>query len=144
MTFNIQKLLQQAIDIAFKAHYGQIDKSGKVYISHPARVMDRMKTAGDKIVAILHDVIEDTEVTSEELAKTFPSYLVASIKALSQGEHESLEDYISRVKVNPCALRVKREDIRDNLNPWRLKELDLQTQERLKAKYAKARALLEE
>ncbi|MFD1147332.1 phosphohydrolase [Saccharothrix hoggarensis] len=139
MTFTVD----DAIRIARAAHDGQVDKSGKPYIGHPLRVMGRVSGEHARMAAVLHDVVEDTAVTADDLlAAGCPPEVVATVLALSHREGESQEDYLARVLTDPVAVEVKRADIADNLSPPRLALLDTATQDRLRAKYARALDLL--
>ncbi|MBC8043623.1 MAG: bifunctional (p)ppGpp synthetase/guanosine-3',5'-bis(diphosphate) 3'-pyrophosphohydrolase [Rhizobacter sp.] len=114
-------LLQKAIALAERAHAGQIDKAGKPYIGHPVRVMNRLATAEQKIVGVLHDAVEDSDLTLPELAEAgFPPELVAAIDAITKREGEDYEVYLNRVMTNPVALAVKIADMTDNLDPSRI------------------------
>ncbi|MFJ5992137.1 phosphohydrolase [Lentzea sp. NPDC092896] len=137
--------LEDAITIATAAHDGQVDKSGRPYIGHPLRVMAAMTGEHEQMAAVLHDVIEDTPVTADDLlARGCPGVVVDAVVALSHLPEEPQEDYLRRVAANPLALSVKRADIGDNLSPARMARLDDATQDRLKAKYARALGLLAE
>lgn len=137
--------LEDAVAIATSAHEGQVDKSGRPYIGHPLRVMASVSGGHEQMAAVLHDVIEDTPVTADDLlARGCPPAVVDAVVALSHLDGESQEDYLRRVAANPLALSVKRADIGDNLSPARIARLDEETQERLKAKYARALRLLDE
>ena len=137
--------LEDAVAIATSAHEGQVDKSGRPYIGHPLRVMASVSGEHEQMAAVLHDVIEDTPVTADDLlARGCPPAVVDAVIALSHLDDEPQEDYLRRVAANPLALSVKRADIGDNLSPARLARLDQETQERLKVKYARALKLLDE
>ncbi|SDP59412.1 HD domain-containing protein [Lentzea jiangxiensis] len=137
--------LEDAVAIATSAHEGQVDKSGRPYIGHPLRVMASVSGEHEQMAAVLHDVIEDTPVTADDLlARGCPPAVVDAVVALSHLDDEPQEDYLRRVAANPLALSVKRADIGDNLSPARLARLDQETQERLKVKYARALKLLDE
>ncbi|WP_329787169.1 HD domain-containing protein [Lentzea sp. DG1S-22] len=137
--------LEDAVAIATSAHEGQVDKSGRPYIGHPLRVMASVSGEHEQMAAVLHDVIEDTPVTADDLlARGCPPAVVDAVVALSHLDGEPQEDYLRRVAANPLALSVKRADIGDNLSPARIARLDEETQERLKAKYARALRLLDE
>ncbi|MCR3751762.1 HD domain-containing protein [Lentzea californiensis] len=137
--------LEDAIAIATSAHDGQVDKSGRPYIGHPLRVMTAVTGEHEQMAAVLHDVIEDTPVTADDLlAHGCPASVVDAVVALSHLPEEPQEDYLRRVAANPLALSVKRADISDNLAPARIARLDEATQDRLKAKYARALGLLDE
>jgi (p)ppGpp synthase/HD superfamily hydrolase len=139
MTFTVD----DAIRIARTAHQGQVDKSGQPYIGHPLRVMGRVSGPHARMAAVLHDVIEDTGVTAAELlAAGCPPEVVDTVVVLTQLPGESQEDYLARVRTDPVALAVKLADIADNTSPPRIAMLDPATQDRLRAKYARAVQLL--
>lgn len=129
--------------VAAKAHRGQKDKAGQPYIRHPQRVAARV-TGRAKTVALLHDVVEDTTVTLDDLAAQFPNDIVAAVDAITHRKGEPRHDYYRRVAGNELAYTVKLADIADNTDPQRLAELDADTRARLAAKYANALAELAE
>ncbi len=113
--------LERAIQLATEAHQGQVDKAGHPYILHPLRVMFRVKTVEERIVAVLHDTIEDTSLTAEDLQREgFSSRVIEAIQCLTKNPGESYEQFIDRIKDNVLASRVKRADIRDNMDLSRL------------------------
>lgn len=113
--------LSTAIILATKAHDRQVDKLGQPYILHSLRVMQAMETEEERIVAVLHDVVEDTPLTIDDLySYSLPQHLGAAIDALTRREGEPyLPDYITRVAANPLARKVKLADLADNLSPSR-------------------------
>ena len=131
--------LQRAIEIATLAHKGQFDKSGKDYIGHPLRVMEMGKTEEEKIVGVLHDVIEDTDWTFEALAEEgFSKDVIDALRCVTKlSENENYDDFIERVKKNPLAVAVKINDLSDNMDIRRLPYLSDKDVKRLK-KYLKA------
>ena len=131
--------LQRAIEIATEAHKGQFDKSGKDYIGHPLRVMEMGKNEEERIVGVLHDVVEDTPWTFEMLeAEGFPPEIIAALKCVTKiSENENYDDFIERVKKNPLAVAVKINDLTDNMDIRRLPYLSDKDVKRLK-KYLKA------
>ncbi|QUQ68026.1 HD domain-containing protein [Kutzneria sp. CA-103260] len=136
--------VSDAVRIATDAHDGQLDKSGKPYIGHPVRVMNRVSGDQERMAAVLHDVIEDTPVTAEDLrAAGCPERVVTAVVALSHLPDEPQADYLARVAADPIAVVVKRADIADNLSPARFSELDEATQSRLRIKYDTALRLLD-
>jgi (p)ppGpp synthase/HD superfamily hydrolase len=138
-------VLDDAIRIAREAHADQVDKSGNPYIYHPLRVMAKVKGPHAQMAAVLHDVIEDTAVTADELkAAGCPEAVIDSVIALSKVPGEEMPAYLRRVAANPVAVLVKRADIGDNTDPVRMAKLDAETQDRLRAKYAEAIRLLDE
>jgi guanosine-3',5'-bis(diphosphate) 3'-pyrophosphohydrolase len=130
--------LDQAIMLATEAHAGQIDKAGLPYILHPLAVMLRMTTDADRIVAVLHDVVEDTSVTLEEISQQFGRSVAVSVDALTHRKGERNVEYWQRIKDHGQALRVKREDIGHNLSLDRMEYLHPREQDRLQEKYRKA------
>jgi hypothetical protein len=136
-------LVDAARRVAERAHQGQVDKAGAPYIGHPARVAARLSDDMARAVAWLHDVVEDTDVTLDELsALGFPPEVVCAVDAMTHRDGEERTTYYRRVAGDPLALRVKHADIADNSDPGRLASLDAATRERLAAKYATARRLL--
>lgn len=131
--------LQRAIEIATEAHKGQFDKSGKEYIGHPLRVMEMGRTEEEKIVGVLHDVIEDTDWTFERLAaEGFSDEVIAALRCVTKtSENENYDEFIERVKKNPLAVAVKINDLTDNMDIRRLPYLSDKDVKRLK-KYLKA------
>jgi (p)ppGpp synthase/HD superfamily hydrolase len=130
--------------VARLAHDGQSDKAGEPYITHPARVVDRIPASEhlDRAVAWLHDVVEDTHVTFDDLRPVFSPTVMLVLDALTHRENETRADYYDRILQSPTALRVKTADIADNADPDRLARLDPATRKRLTAKYENARSLL--
>lgn len=109
--------LQTAILIAAQAHRGQKRKNGLPYLLHPFRVMLRMKTEKEMIVAILHDVIEDTSVTLADLkAKGFCEDILTALDLLTKKKAQDYEEYIASISRNPLARKVKIADLEDNMN----------------------------
>ena len=131
--------LERAIQIATEAHKGQFDKAGKEYIGHPIRVMEMGKTEDEKIVGVLHDVIENTDWTFERLeAEGFSPEVIAALRCVTKtSENENYDDFIDRVKKNPLAVAVKINDLTDNMDIRRLPYLSDKDVKRLK-KYLKA------
>jgi (p)ppGpp synthase/HD superfamily hydrolase len=120
------KLLERAIIFAAQAHGGQTDKAGRPYILHPLRVMmrlsqqDRSEDDEARIAAVLHDVVEDCEITLQHLAAHgYSSAVLMAIDALSRRDDERYAAYIMRLAENPLAVRVKIADLEDNLDPNR-------------------------
>ena len=131
--------LQRAIEIATEAHKGQYDKAGNDYIGHPLRVMEMGTTENEKIVGVLHDVVEDTDWTFEALAaEGFSEDVIAALRCVTKlSENENYDDFIERVKKNPLAVAVKINDLSDNMDIRRLPYLSDKDVKRLK-KYLKA------
>lgn len=138
-------LLEKALVIATKAHEGQTDKSGVPYIlPPPLRVSNRCRTDEEKVVALLYDVIEDTNVTASYLlAEGFPPTIVEAVLSVTRNENESYDDFIFRSKLNPIGHQVKIHDLEDNMDITRLQSLSEKDLERLN-KYLRAyRVLIE-
>jgi (p)ppGpp synthase/HD superfamily hydrolase len=131
--------LKRAIEIATEAHMGQMDKAGNEYIGHPLRVMEMGKTEEEKIVGILHDVVEDSGWTFDALeAEGFSKEVLDALKCVTKkSENENYDDFIERVKKNPLAVAVKINDLTDNMDIRRLPYLSDKDVKRLK-KYLKA------
>lgn len=136
-------LLPRAIEIATEQHAGQIDKAGQPYIDHPLRVMRRMRTNMERIVAVLHDVIEDGTVTLADLAKEGFSHEVrAALDSVTRRPGEDYAEFVMRAAANPVGRWVKYEDLRDNADLARIPaptDADLARA----AKYRRAMAQLE-
>ena len=97
--------LERAIEIATEAHRGQRDKAGNDYIGHPLRVMAAGKTPEEKIVGVLHDVVEDSDWTLEELAaEGFAPEIIEALRCLTHAEEEPYDRYIARIQGNPLAV----------------------------------------
>lgn len=126
-----------ALQIAQKAHAGQVDKAGKDYILHPMTVASYMDTDIEKTIAYLHDVLEDTDVTVDALRKIFPNEIVDTLITLTHRKDESYFEYIQRVSKSKLAKKVKVADLLHNLDITRIKEPTKQDYERLE-KYKKA------
>ncbi len=113
--------LEKAILIAITAHQGQTDKAGVPYILHPLRVMLSCKTEDEQICAVLHDVIEDTAVTFEDLRVAgFKEEIIAVLDALTKRKNETYDDFINRVIQNQLACHIKLADLSDNMNLSRI------------------------
>lgn len=118
-------MLEKAILLAATAHAGQQDKAGHPYILHPLRVMLAMKTEPEMIAGVLHDVIEDTHITPDDLRKQgFSDEVIDAVQHLSKQDQEDYEAFIERVCHNFIARKVKLADLEDNMDIRRLKEQD--------------------
>jgi len=116
-------LLEKSIIIATRAHSGQFDKGGNPYILHPLRVMLSLDNDEDRIVGILHDVLEDTSITLRHLEDNGfhgEIEILDALVSITRKSNESYKDFILRVKLNPIALRVKLADLKDNMNISRI------------------------
>lgn len=139
----MNELMERAIKLAEKYHEGQFDKGGYPYIEHPLRVMSGVESIDEKVVAVLHDVLEDCDISKEQLIKEgIPEYLVKKLEILCKGKNEKYFDYIDRIKADPLTIKVKLSDLKDNMNLKRLKEVNEKDIKRLE-KYKKAKEILE-
>ncbi len=130
--------IEKSLEIALKAYAGQKDKAGKTYILHPLRIMAKMDTEKEMSVALLHDVIEDSDYTANDLLKNnIPADVVEAVQCLTKISGESYEEFIKRVLKNELASKIKKADIEDNINVLRLKSVSESDLERI-AKYHKA------
>jgi (p)ppGpp synthase/HD superfamily hydrolase len=117
-------MLDLAIEIACSAHKGQKDKAGDNYILHPLRLMLKFEREEERVCAVLHDVIEDSNMTIASLTeKGFSLKVLDALECLTKRNNEPYEDFIQRISGNNLASRIKIEDIKDNLNLSRLQEL---------------------
>ena len=132
--------------IAFIAHRGRLDRSGAPYIDHPGRIAERFDPVTETVEAAaawLHDVLEDTAITAQELfeAGVMPQ-IVEVVQLLTRTPEVSPDDYYARIRRDPVARRVKLADIDDNTARWRLRRLDYDMQLRMVEKYRSARQAL--
>jgi (p)ppGpp synthase/HD superfamily hydrolase len=135
--------LEDAIAIAALAHKGQRDKAGSSYVLHPLRMMMKMKSEKAMMVAVLHDVVEDSkEWTFEGLReKGFSEEVIAALDCVTNRPGEDYGDFIKRVQTNPIACEVKIADLEDNMNIQRINQITPRDLERLE-KYHKYWSLL--
>ena len=139
----MDELLERAIKLAQKYHKGQFDKGGNPYIEHLLRVMEGVESINEKVLAVLHDVLEDCDVSRDKLINDgIPEYLVEKLEVLCKGKNEKYFDYIDRIKVDQLTINVKLSDLEDNMNLKRLKEVTDKDMKRLE-KYQKAKEILE-
>ena len=132
------ELYDKALQIAVRAHKGQKDKAGHDYILHPIRVSERCDDPRAKIVALLHDTIEDTDVTADYLREEgFTEEIVEAVLAVTRREGKEYDDYVRRAAQNELGRMVKRADLEDNMDIRRLPELTDRDVERLR-KYLRA------
>ncbi len=135
-------LLETAQKIAVEAHAGQTERNGQPYIGHPRRVMARVETEDEKIVAILHDVVEDTSWTFAQLAEAgFPPHIIAALDCVTKRDGEDYSAFVERSASNPIALRVKLADLEDNMDVRRLTEVTEKDRQRLNKYLAAYRRL---
>lgn len=137
-------ITRKAMKIAYDAHHGKADLSGAPYIFHPMHLAEQMDTEYACCAALLHDVVEDTDVTVEDLrAAGFPLEVTVAVSLLTHDSEEDYFDYVRRLKDNPIARAVKLADLQHNSDLSRWGRLDEQDVERNR-KYAVAKAILME
>ena len=117
------KLTRLASKIAYKAHEGQTDKAGVPYIFHPIHIAEQMDSEESCVVALLHDVVEDSDITLEILSKYFNDDIIAALRVLTKKENDDYVMYIKRVKTNKLATKVKIKDLEHNKDLTRLDEV---------------------
>lgn len=138
----MKNLLEIAIKIAANAHSGQVDKGGQPYILHPLRVMMSLIDEKDKIIGVLHDTVEDTDVTYEYLKEAgFDDEIIEGIKSVTRNKGETYNQFIDRVSLNPRGKRVKLADIEDNMDISRIPNPSEKDYNRVE-KYKKAKKRL--
>ena len=136
-------MLEKAILFATNAHKGQKDKGGNYYILHPLRVMFYCEKEKEQITAVLHDILEDTDRSIEDLQKEgFSDDIIEAVICLTKQKNENYFDYIKRVKQNSIARVVKLADLKDNMNLKRIKNITEKDRVRVE-KYKKAKKMLE-
>jgi len=140
--------LQRAIEIAVKAHAEQVDKAGLPYILHPLRMMEKQTTLKGKIVAVLHDVVEDTDLELDDLRTAgFDEEIVLCVDNLTRRKKPDgtkevyLTEFIPRAKSHPISRQVKLDDIADNMDITRIDSLSEDDLGRLR-RYHRARKIL--
>lgn len=136
------KLTKKAMIIAYNAHMNQFDRAGVPYIYHPIHLAEQMDTEIECIVALLHDVVEDTDVTFEQLKKEFSGEVIEVLKLLTHDKNTDYMEYIMKLKKNPIAKKIKIADIKHNLDETRLEKVTLKDIAR-RNKYKKALEILE-
>lgn len=136
-------LVEAALTLAYRAHSGQTSFSGRPYILHPIRVMEAMHSDYGRCTALLHDVLEDTATTEQDLREWFPDVVVDAVVSMTHLEDESYEDYVERVAQNSLATAVKLADLRDNTRIERIPRMTDGAFRRLK-KYHRAIRRLEQ
>ena len=134
--------LERAIELAVEHHKGQSDKAGKPYILHPLRVMMSVDKDDEKIVAVMHDIVEDTDITLDDLRNDgFSEQVISAIECVTKGEKEDYDSFIERISRNALAIQVKLADINDNMDLSRLSNVTEKDLERVE-KYKKAKEQL--
>ncbi|GAB4265087.1 MAG: HD domain-containing protein [Candidatus Promineifilaceae bacterium] len=137
-------LVDKAIAIAVQGHAGQTDKAGRPYILHPLHLMMQMNSNEEMITAVLHDVVEDTNITLDDLAKEgFPPEVLEALSLLTHDDGTPYDDYVARLKHHPLARRVKIADLEHNMDVRRLNTMGEKDLQRLQ-KYQHAWRFLQE
>lgn len=139
-------LTNKAMKIAYAAHHGQLDYNGIPYIFHPIHLAEQMDDEISCCAALLHDVVEDTEVTMEELAQEFPEEVIRVLKLLTHEKGVDYFEYVRAIKADPMAIKIKLADLAHNGDQTRCVGSGL-PEERLaywRQKYARAKAILTE
>ena len=137
-------MTKKALKLCFKAHRDQTDKSGMPYVFHPFHLAKQMKDEYTTIVALLHDVVEDTSLTFDDLAaEGFPEEVISALRLLTHEDGVEYMDYVARIKDNPIAVAVKLADLKHNSDTSRLDTVDEKALKRVE-KYAEAIQLLTE
>jgi (p)ppGpp synthase/HD superfamily hydrolase len=135
--------LERAIELAVKHHKGQVDKAGQSYILHPLRLMLTMSTESERIVAVLHDIVEDTPITLDNLREEgFGEKIVTAIECVTKQAGEDYDSFIERISHNPLATAVKLADLEDNMDLSRLSDVTEKDLLRV-AKYQRAKKVLQ-
>lgn len=132
--------------IAYNAHHGQVDKAGVPYIYHPVHLAESMEDEISCCAALLHDVVEDTDITLEMLRKEFPQEVIDVLRLMTHHAEVPYFDYVRAIKDNPIAVKVKLADIAHNSDQSRITNSSISEEARtyLRTKYQKARKILEE
>ncbi|QST02276.1 HD domain-containing protein (plasmid) [Pontibacillus sp. ALD_SL1] len=141
---NEQACFERALELAASKHKGQTDKGGNPYILHPLAVMSRMDTLEEKTVALLHDIVEDTDVTFETLEEEeFPEDIIDGVRSVTREENETYDEFIKRCKENALGRKVKRGDLLENSDLSRIPNPTKRDIERVNTRYKKALEYLE-
>ena len=141
---NYTEMTKKAIRFAFQAHEGQLDRSGLPYILHPLHLAEQMTSEDACVTALLHDVLEDTDVTVEDLRKEgFSETQIEAVELLSRSEDEDYFDYVRRIRSNALAKEVKLADLAHNRDRTRLEYISEKDEKRFQ-KYTEAVRILTE
>lgn len=138
------RLTLEAMKVAYQAHKGQTDKAGIPYIFHPAHLAEQMDDEYSTCVALLHDVVEDTSITLEELKAVFPKEVTDAVALMTHTKDVPYLEYVKTLAANPIAKAVKLADIRHNSDSSRMPDADKATLQYYAEKYHAALQVLEE
>jgi (p)ppGpp synthase/HD superfamily hydrolase len=140
-----QATLEDAIALAVETHRGQVEKAGQPYCLHLLRVMFRLESEQERMAGVLHDLVEDTPYTLDDLRSMgYPDAVIEVLDCVTHRDGESYEEFIERIKPNPLARRVKIADLEDNMDLRRLPELserDVARMNRYRRAWAELKAL---
>ena len=137
-------MTKRAMKLCYEAHKDQVDKSGIPYVFHPIHLAEQMSDEDTTVVALLHDVVEDTEYTLVDLIQRgFSPKVIDALKLMTHNDSVPYLDYVENLKQNPIARTVKLADLRHNSDLTRLKEVDEKALERVQ-KYKKAIQILDD
>lgn len=135
---------KKAINLMFKKHKDQVDKSGLPYVFHPFHIAEQMKDENTTIVALLHDIVEDTDTTFEDLKEMgFNDKVIDALKLMTHNKDEDYFKYVEKIGKNPIARKVKIKDLEHNMDTSRLDVVTKKDQERVK-KYIRCHNYLTE
>jgi (p)ppGpp synthase/HD superfamily hydrolase len=135
-------ILEIALKLALNAHSGQTDKAGRPYILHPLRIMHQMDTDEERAVALLHDVIEDSKYSSEDLIQQgIPENIVNTVLVLSKDKNDNYDVFIKKISKHKLAVKIKKADIIDNMDLLRLQSINSKELKRIE-KYHRAWKML--
>lgn len=140
-------LTNRALRISYDAHAGQVNKCGAPYVFHPHHIAEQMEDEVTACVALLHDVVEDTDVTLSDLAREFPAEVIEALRLLTHQPGVPYLDYVRSLATNPVARAVKRADLRHNMDETRYMggtQPPADALERRRVTYRAALAILEE
>ena len=140
------KLTNKAMRIAYDAHQGQVDQCGIPYIFHPYHLAEQMQDEITTCVALLHDVLEDTDITYGQLCREFPKEVTDALLLLTHQKGTDYFEYVRAIKQNPYAKAVKLADLAHNSDETRMTGVDIPEEKKQywREKYARAKAILQE
>ena len=134
-------LTKKALKLCFNAHKEQVDKAGMPYVFHPFHLAEQMDDEISTVCALLHDVVEDTDITFEDLSAMFPQEVITVLKLLTHEDTVSYTEYVGKIATNPVAKKVKIADLKHNSDITRLSIIDESAKKR-REKYKKASEIL--
>lgn len=136
-------MTKKALRLCFDAHRDQMDKSGSPYVFHPFHLAEQMDTEETTVVALLHDVVEDSDYTLEDLKEMgYPASIIDALTLMTHDPSVPYMEYVKAISTNPIASKVKMADLQHNSDLTRLDKIDAKALARVE-KYAAAIKLLE-